>query len=370
MLKRFSVKNFKGFGEECVVDFSKTREYGFGQSLIKDGLVNKALLYGYNGSGKSNLGFAIMDIAFHLIDANERLPEGHYVNYLNADSTYDFATFKYTFQMEDDIHTEIVYEYQKDQNRKLVNERIQVNGKTVFSYNHLNGQYINDLPGSDTLVLSNKLPGVSAVKFVRNNSVETSSSPLHYIVRFAENMLWFRSVQGNEYIGQDKGTGLISDYIINNNKVEDFQKFLKDSGLSFNLVPRNDLSGKKHIMSKHKNKMIFFFDEISTGTASLVLFYYWFSKRLENVSFLFLDEFDAFYHTKLSKAILNMVNKNNSFQSILTTHNSFLADNSIMRPDCYWIIKDGKVRSFADRTKKVIREGNSLENMLLSDEFN
>lgn len=37
-----------------------------------------------------------------------------------------------------------------------------------------------------------------------------------------------------------------------------------------------------------------FFKIASTGTRSLALFYYWYI-RMKNASFVFIDEFDAFY---------------------------------------------------------------------------
>jgi AAA15 family ATPase/GTPase len=61
MLKSFSVTGFKGFRDTCTIDFSKVRDYDFNQNLIKNGLVNKVLLYGKNGSGKSNLGLWIIN---------------------------------------------------------------------------------------------------------------------------------------------------------------------------------------------------------------------------------------------------------------------------------------------------------------------
>ena len=38
MIKKFSVKNFKNFKEKLTLDFSKIRDYGFNQSLIKNNL--------------------------------------------------------------------------------------------------------------------------------------------------------------------------------------------------------------------------------------------------------------------------------------------------------------------------------------------
>jgi AAA15 family ATPase/GTPase len=87
------------------------------------------------------------------------------------------------------------------------------------------------------------------------------------------------------------------------------------------------------------------------------------------ITFLYLDEYDAFYHFNLAQAILQIVNQDDSYQSVVTTHNPYLADNAIMRPDCYFNLKDGRIKSFADSTNRVIRQGNSLEKMVLSDDL-
>ena len=64
MLKKFSVKNFRGFIDEICFDFT-AKAYEFNQQIIKNGLVNKAIVYGKNGIGKSNIGEAIFDIIYH-----------------------------------------------------------------------------------------------------------------------------------------------------------------------------------------------------------------------------------------------------------------------------------------------------------------
>ena len=93
--------------------------------------------------------------------------------------------------------------------------------------------------------------------------------------------------------------------------------------------------------------------------------------RLEEnkVSFMFLDEFDAFYHYELSVKILKHVIEKTHFQSILTSHNTYLIDNEIMRPDCYAILNNGKLKTFAESTNKTIRQGHNLEKMMLGGEF-
>ncbi|GHU94667.1 hypothetical protein FACS189479_07660 [Spirochaetia bacterium] len=99
MLNKFSVKNFKGFKDELVLDLSKTRIYEFNTECIQNNTVNKAIVYGYNGVGKSNLGLAVMDVVLHLTDKTKRIEL--YGNYLNGDSTSDLAEFIYWFKFDE-----------------------------------------------------------------------------------------------------------------------------------------------------------------------------------------------------------------------------------------------------------------------------
>ena len=108
MLKKFEVENFKGFEDTLTFDLA-AREYEFNRHLTVDGIVNKAIVYGKNGIGKSCLGFAIFDIISHLTD-KEPMPRRYLANYINLDSGKPYARFKYHFQFGRD---EIVYEYRK-----------------------------------------------------------------------------------------------------------------------------------------------------------------------------------------------------------------------------------------------------------------
>ena len=102
MLKKFEVQNFKGFKEKLVFDLA-ARDYAFNKTLVQNDIVNKAIVYGKNGVGKSCLGIALFDIVSHLTD-KERMPSKYLVNYLNLESNKKVATFKYYFQfVEDEI---------------------------------------------------------------------------------------------------------------------------------------------------------------------------------------------------------------------------------------------------------------------------
>lgn len=366
MIKTFRVRNFKNFRDECVLDFGAKKEYAIHPELIKNGLVNKALLYGANGTGKSNLGFALFDITNHLSD-KMKTPE-HYVNYLNADSHENSAHFTYLFL--DEQKREIEYAYSKDGSMRLLEESIRVNGELWFRYDYLTNAVTNRIPGTETIVLANRAPGMSVLKYMRNNTPNIASdSVIEEIVSFAEQMLWFRSVRTNEYMGTLSSNGeLITDFIIQNGYVEDFQKFLSGCGLDYKLAVR-EIPGGRILVILFGSRELEFISTISTGTASLILFYYWHKKCGNSIKFLYLDEFDAYYHHTLSKKILGIINSNPSFQSVITTHNVYLMDNAIMRPDCYFLLDDGLVKSLPFKTTKTIRAGNSLENMYLSGTF-
>ena len=68
MLKKFSVENFKGFRDKVTFDLGKSCNYNFNQEVISEGCITKGILFGINGSGKSNFGVAICDIICHLTD--------------------------------------------------------------------------------------------------------------------------------------------------------------------------------------------------------------------------------------------------------------------------------------------------------------
>ena len=68
MLRKFSVTNYKNFRDTVCIDFTDTRKYDFNTECIKNGLINKAVILGRNGIGKTNLGLALFDISYTLTD--------------------------------------------------------------------------------------------------------------------------------------------------------------------------------------------------------------------------------------------------------------------------------------------------------------
>ena len=61
MIKRFEVEGFKGFSKKLTFDMT-ARDYEFNSNIVRNNIVNKAIVYGKNGVGKSCLGIALFDI--------------------------------------------------------------------------------------------------------------------------------------------------------------------------------------------------------------------------------------------------------------------------------------------------------------------
>ena len=183
---------------------------------------------------------------------------------------------------------------------------------------------------------------------------------------FVENMLFFRSLDYREFIGLKEMGNNIEEYIINNNLTEDFANYLETvSAQKFNFVHPN--AGDKILYCQIGEVKIPFTWVASTGTKNLELQYYWL-KEMGNASLVFIDEFDAFYHFELSYSIAKTLFKN-SHQVFLTTHDSYLLTNDLLRPDCYFIISENKIKPLCDLTDKELRYGHNLEKLYRGGTF-
>ena len=90
---------------------------------------------------------------------------------------------------------------------------------------------------------------------------------------------------------------------------------------------------------------------------------------MENVSLVFIDEFDAFYHNNLATAVVKELLKLPKTQSILTTHNTDIMSNDLLRPDCYLRIQNGKIKSFSEATNKELRKAHNLQKLYNAGAF-
>lgn len=389
MLQKFKVKNFKKFNDEIVFDLTKTKKYTFNESVIKNGVLNTALIYGSNGSGKSNLGFAIFDIIFHTTD-NEKT-KIFYENYLYGNGALEnTAKFTYEFKFKD---KNIIYTYSKENVDKLIEEELIVDGQRVLYINRETSNISLNIQEASFLQIENIInSNLSLLKYLLANTLFEKNSVYYELKMYLESMLWFRSLFPNSFLGYKCETVSIIDNILELTKLnkklnttdeekenfikinlKKFEDFLKESGVDLVLNTRI-LDGKRVLEveietnNSIEKRYLDFFQIASSGTLALANFYSWY-KNLDNVKLVFIDEFDSFYHHKLSKLIIKKLKEKKETQVILTTHSTNLMDNELLRPDAYFIIKNNKIKSLPELTDKELREAHNIEKLFKAGAF-
>ncbi len=366
MIKKFAVKNYKSFKDEMFFDFTDFRDYKFNTFAIKNGLIKAAILYGKNGSGKSNFGLALFDLITHLTDNQRSLEQSK--NYINGDSDEELAEFTYNFLIGE---YEIQYMYKKQNVDKLVYETLVINDQKVFSFNFTTQK--GDFPGmnyinAESLKIGESM-NISVLRYIVYNANLNNDNIIVKLMNFINNMLWFRTTTSvNEYIGFDNGNHILTESIIEADKVKEFEKYLNKNEVNYKLNVKKDHLGKNILVAEYKYKDYNFIETASNGTKALLLYFYWI-QRLADASFVFIDEYDAFFHTFLAQDLFLEITKKNKSQIIITTHNTDLMSNNILRPDCYFIMFKGKIKSLPNCTERELREGHNLEKMFKGGEF-
>lgn len=359
MLIKFKVNRFRGFAEELCWDLSSPSNYEYNTFAIKNGVIKNGIVFGPNGSGKSNLSKSVFDIIYHL-SQKERFAD-FYQSYIYAGSPNGFVDFEYTFKFGTSI---IVYAYSKNAVGVLMAESLNVDGRQIFSRSQDELQYFDtqEFPlNQDTLnTLANNANNISIVNFL------LLSYPLnvnHYLIKlrdFVNGMLWFVNLDMRGYMGLEMGSTNLQEYIIRNGLLDRFQTFLKDiSGQVYRFVkPKKD---DTTLFCSFGDAKAPFLSIASTGTRALMLIFFWLQK-LNNATFVFVDEFDAFYHFDLSKKVCQAL-FSLGCQVFTTSHNTSLMSNDLLRPDCYFILNNNKIKPFYQCTDKELRFAHNLEKM-------
>jgi AAA15 family ATPase/GTPase len=361
MLTRFEVSHFKSFNEKFVFDLSQPSDYQFNPEGIKNEIVNKAIIYGANGSGKSNLGLAIFDISSHL--GNNEFKEELYQNYLNAESAAEIADFTYHFNVD---NQDVIYHYGKTDVDNLVYENLIIGGTEVLAIDRRKNNVAHiQLEGAENLHTDMGEANISLINYVKNNTVRPVN-PVNFafdsFLAFVDKMKFYKYLSGNYFfLGFKRGTGTMEETIIKQGKVADLQDFLNRAGVDCKLE-QFEYNGKPSIAFVFQENKIFWRDIASTGTHALVVFYNWLQRlKLQNrVGFLFIDEFDAFYHHELSEFIVEEL-KDTDAQVVLTTHNTSIMSNDLLRPDCYFLMTKKKIKHLNQCTPKELRLAHNLE---------
>ena len=123
----------------------------------------------------------------------------------------------------------------------------------------------------------------------------------------------------------------------------------------------------KHLYCVIDGSYIPFITLASTGTQPLELLYFWI-KQMGQAKFVFIDEFDAFYHFRLAFQVCKRL-FNLDTQVFTSSHNTYLMTNDLLRPDCNFILNEGVIKPLCDCTSKELRFGHNIEKLFRGNAF-
>ena len=378
MLKKFSVKNYKNFKDEISIDFTKIAGYQFSLDCITDGFIGKMLIYGRNATGKTNFGRALMDIKTVVMGGATFQRDER-----NADSDKDTMEFSYEFLFDE---TELIYRYARLSNKELQREELSIDGNIIYRCDFAQGIYdYNNLAfiDADTANIERYLGAIdvtedesglveSRLPFFRwliNNVAFNKQSILLEMSDYIKRMNMI--TVGNSIFYSLKGIhDRFLDSLDNREKMQDLEDFLNAMGIECRLVLEKLPDGKKELYFEHE-KLVPFYSNASSGTLALVDLYRRIVSKGQDSSLIYLDEFDAFYHYEMSEKVVKFFKEHYpKCQMIMTTHNTNLMMNRLMRPDCMFILSQGgTLTALCDATERELREGHNLEKMYISGEF-
>jgi len=366
MLKKFAVTNYRGFADRIQFDLSNPGNYSFNKFAISNGMVKNGIIYGPNGVGKSNLGLAIFDIEYHLAPLKAKKGD-YYNNYIYAGNSNATVDFEYVFDFDGQL---VEYNYSKNASGILQKEALALNGVSVFSRIgnkvSINPDYFPNATTIKADLLENA-NGVSIINYLLAFYPLDKENFLLKLQAFVNGMLWFKGLDVREFIGiESKANGSIEEFIISNGLVSDFSNFLdRVSGQKFVFIKpkKNDTT----LWYKVGDSRLPFCLTVSTGTRSLELLYFWL-RHMNETTFVFIDEFDAFYHFRLAYNVCMELFKL-PCQLFLSSHNTYLMTNELLRPDCNFILNNGYIKPFSECTDKELRFGHNIEKLFRGKAF-
>lgn len=380
MLKKFSIKNFKNFKDEIIINFDNVAGYQFSKDCLSNGMISKMLIYGRNATGKTNLGKAIMDIGTTIFNGTGFVDNGIF---LNADSEEDYARFQYTFSFDDE---ELIYQYTRFSNRELRDEELFVDGISIYRCDFMNNMYhFNNLKNvdADTAIIERYLqslevneeigdstePKLPFLRWVISNVALKNDSLLIRLANYVRRMVMLNVGTGIPYRIRSMYRNFYES-LENPDRLKDLEDFLNAMGIECELVLRKLPDGESRLYFKHE-KLVPFYETASSGTLALVDLYRRIIPVTWDASLIYLDEFDAFYHYEMAENVIRFFKKRYPHsQMIMTTHNTNLMTNRLMRPDCMFILsRKGTLTALCNATTRELREGHNLEKMYISGEF-
>ena len=372
-MKKIKVDNYDTFIKPTEIDFSATN-YKFleSENVGSNRLLKGCLFVGENASGKTKILKSItflLDLLFANTDVDFMMNKSFYTD-------KDTYKLEYTFIQRD---VEIIYSIELGLN-EIVSEKLIMDKKIILE--RLGNMAKLLLNGEKTFKdISSKL------LFLRR---------IYFDTNFYENAVlndWFdylkRSVYINCYDRQVvsySGKNLLIYEYLNNNGVNDINKFLEKINYNQEIEYGTETSDPNHRFSVKSNDNIKFisFNKLgtgiyvpemfeSTGNQTLMALLPSFLHAINNECMIIIDEFSSGFHNELEECILKyFFHYAKDSQLFFTSHSTNILNNSLLRPDQIYSVyfdakKGSQIKRFSD---EMPRESQNTEKMYLNGVFN
>lgn len=191
-------------------------------------------------------------------------------------------------------------------------------------------------------------------------------SPIGIILNYALHSLYYMAMwRKDTHIGMIENNDNVEEYIVQNGMTEDLNRFLNEvCDVDITLAVKGD-----KLVVKRENGELPFSTSVSRGTLIMCRMYTWLRRCRDRDALMFFDDFDDMFHYRTAERAIRWIISQVKAQCIFVTHNTGLASNDFLRPDCCFILDNGKLSSMSSLTDKDIRRGHNLEKMLREGEF-
>ena len=268
---------------------------------------------------------------------------------------------------------EVIYKYSRFANTELCDEELYINGEAIFKFDFKNSKFYfqglsiisAETVNTNRYLKKDEMDNEYVLPFLRwliNNTAFSDDSVLIQLSKYVRKMGMI--TVGNDLLYSNRN---FHENLKNPVYLHNFEDFLNVMGIECKLVLQELPDGQAELYFS-QNKLVPFYSTASSGTLALTSLY---QKIVSNCSLIYIDDFAAFYHYEMAeKLICYFKDKYPECQFIMTSHNTNLMTNKIMRPDCLFILSSrGTLTALCDATERELREGHNLEKMYISGEF-
>lgn len=402
MIVEFRVRNYRSIKEEQVLSLVAQKDKVYADThIIKTGiesipeLVQSAVLYGPNASGKTNLLRALRYMQAVVAQSATIMQAGETFNVqpfkLDSKTEQEASEFELTF-----IHDTTRYQY----GFKLTAERIHEEWLLVYKKSKPQEWFTRHYDSSknkDKYKLGSHLTGQRKLwqESTRANALFLSTA----VKLNSEQLLPIFSCIANDIIiftsDQSPNPGITTQMLQDNELNRTITSFLLSADINISKISilkkkepthsvqldiltgqtKNFQKQEAEIISPlfhHKNEdkeVVFEFADESHGTRRLFSYAGPILKILEQGQTLIIDELDSSLHPLLVKHLINMFHdpkiNTKGAQLIFSTHNTSLLDQSIFRRDQVWFVekkRDGAstlypLTDFSPRKNEALESG-------------